>query len=91
MTKKMRILFVLLLVVVFISGCSEYHADTPEFTTNADRATGFEPKTISESKENANHDPDRLSSSVEDGISDVKEKGQEIQVEISSMEKELEK
>lgn len=37
--KKKLFLFVILLALaaMFCTGCSEYHADIPEFTTNSDR------------------------------------------------------
>lgn len=70
---------------LLLTGCTESHADTPEFTTNSDRDTGFVHKTFQQKhKEEANEEAEKISDEVDNGINSVKEKAAAMSEELET-------
>lgn len=82
------ILFAVILLSLTLVGCSEYHADIPEYTTSSDRDTGFIPKT--EGPLPSSTDNDNLDNKVQQGFADVEKKAslysQEIEEKSANVE-----
>lgn len=72
--KISRILPLLLLICTSLSGCDRYYADIPEFTTNHNRITDFQPKTFEKQHETSSYELEELRERVKKGIEGVDEK-----------------
>ena len=71
--------------VVMLCGCQDSHADTPEFSTNSDRNTGFVPKTFQQQhEETENEEVKELTDEIESGMNSVKKQASEISGELET-------
>ena len=77
--RKITLLTIALLAMTLV-GCSEYHADIPEYTTSSDRDTGFAPKL--EEHLPVSTDNEDLNNRVRQGFKDVEEKAASYSEEI---------
>ena len=77
------------MLAVTLTGCSEYHADIPEFSTSSDRDTGFMPKQEEHLPVSANNED--LNNRVRQGFSDVEEKASSYSDEIADKSSDVEK
>lgn len=83
--KKTGIILAAGICAVMFCGCQDSHADTPKFSTNSDRNTGFVPKTFQQKhEETENEEIKELTDEIESGINSVKEQASEISEELET-------
>lgn len=84
-SKKAWIILAAGICAVILCGCQDSHADTPEFSTNSDRNTGFVPKTFQQKhEETENEGIKELTDEIESGMNSVKEQASEISEELET-------
>lgn len=81
-------LFAVVLLAMMLAGCSEYHADIPEYTTSSDRDTGFVPRT--EEHMSVSTDNEELNNRVRQGFADVEKKAASYSDEIADKSADVE-
>lgn len=88
-SKVVSISLLICLTVFFVTGCSNYEADIPEYTTNKDRSSGFRAITFEEAHDTEASEKKTISDAVDNGVSSVENTADQYKAEIENFQNEL--
>ena len=84
MHKKVILPALFLIIALTATGCNQYYQDTPEFTTEENRDTGFVANTFKETHDTESPELNSLNDYVKQGTADMKNNAEGVKQNIDS-------